>query len=364
MEDNWSVTFSSEKTQKFYHHSLKMEIAEQLFKVGLILPRVPDPESELLSYMIKSKFNSEDLERRRQLCPDLFLIGTNLVWEHFDLNLSQRIFLLEEFPGETFSTPQECQEFLERPNFYLANLLDGIEGDDLLGNPYNEMVNSILFIQITPGDPLGEYTPYSLEEIIMSFLYHTDFVNPKRHPQKFSQKEIKRIKKLVSDLQHISEEAKYFLDIIDTVDAKLNGRIKEITDIQPDQAVKEFMTNLLETGMLMRGWSSGGKYPLESEQCKGMIDESRVLENLVQLRESESICLGLPLFRYRAGFEMSTQACQGYTIGERVNLILRNETVYSCIRMSSNWLVATANYYLNHYFKENSFDIAQLEWIA
>lgn len=341
-----------------------MEFAEQLFKVGLILPKIVDAETELLSYMIKSKFNSEELERRRQLCPELFLIGTNLVSEHFDLNLSQRDFLLQEFPGETFSTPQECQEFLERPNFYLANLLDQIQGDDLLGNPYNEMAESILFIQIAPGNPLGKYIPYSLEEITMSFLYHTDFVNPKRHPQKFSQREIQRIKKLVGDLQDVSEEAKYLLDIIDTVDAKLNGRIKEITNIQPDQAVKEFMSTLLEVGMLMRGWSGQSNYPLESEQCKGTIDDSRILENLFQLKESGSICLDLPLFRYRSGFEMSTQACQGYTIGERLNIILKNETVYSCIRMSSNWLVATAHYYLDHYFKENPFELSRLEWIA
>jgi hypothetical protein len=341
-----------------------MEIVDDLFKIGLILPSLPDLREELLSYKIKSKFSSPELEKRKQLCPDLFMIGTNLVNGNFDLNLSQRSFLLEEFPGETFSTPEECQEFLNIPNFYLANLLDEIEGDDLLGNAYRDMINSIVFIQIIPGDPLGEYTPYSLEEIIMSFLYHMDYINPKRYPEKFNQKEIQRIKKLVSDLQHTIEPAKYFLDIIDTVDAKLNGRIKEITDIHPNESVKVFMDGLLKVGMMMRGLFVDNKYPLKSDQCKGKIDDSVIIEKLFELKEINSICLGLPLFKYRGGYEMSSQSCQGYTIGDRIDIILKNETTYSCIRMSSNWFTSTAHYYLNQYFNLKPFDIEKLDWIA
>jgi len=67
---------------------------------------------------------------------------------------------------------------------------------------------------------------------------------------------------------------------------------------------------------------------------------------------------------YEGRFEMSSNKSQGYTIGERLSIVLRNENNFACIRMSSNWFAASAWYYLNLYFDVQPFDIKELDWIT
>lgn len=139
------------------------------------------------------------------------------------------------------------------------------------------------------------------------------------------------------------------------------------------------LTNLLHSGMYMRGWMGpGSEYPV----IKAPVPIER--EPMVAVNVTNSIAdydkscrsLGkigtqindLPLVNYRDGhYQASISSQDGLTIGERMTIVKGGDTssnIASCIRLSSNWLCASAHKYLIGIGQPIPFDIFNLRYIS
>src|SRR5438093_207691 len=77
-----------------------------------------------------------------------------------------------------------------------------------------------------------------------------------------------------------------------------------------------------------------------------------------------TLIINLPLVIYRDGaYQTSNEARNGYTIGERVNIVKKGNSTgntASCIRLSSNWICSTAHKYIVSLGFPAPFDIFNL----
>ena len=84
--------------------------------------------------------------------------------------------------------------------------------------------------------------------------------------------------------------------------------------------------------------------------------------------DTKAFLLDLPVYAYRQGaFQATTDPQRGRTIKEKLQVISSNasgENVWACIRISSNWVVATAFLYLHMIGERLPFDIRQLDYIS
>jgi hypothetical protein len=145
------------------------------------------------------------------------------------------------------------------------------------------------------------------------------------------------------------------------------------------QAIIKTLNNLLHAGMYMRGWDGPGHempvikapVPIEKEPIVA-INVTKAIADY----ESASRSLGkigvqinsLPLVFCRDGqYQVSNSDRDGRTIGERINIVKGGESISnmaSCIRLSSNWLCASAHKYLTALGQPPPFDIFHLRHIA
>lgn len=198
------------------------------------------------------------------------------------------------------------------------------------------------------------------------------------------------------------EFLKAAMRIVDMRDVELSEHANEILKLgQTNEKVKEQAAHsfykLLELGMYMRGWkvasasasaSAGGAaavYPLSSvstliEPENQPLIDLNVTEALrsyeeavsqIEDREMRRLVKSAPLLKvvYKScppHFASTVNMEQGFTIEDRINIIKEGTdgSIFSCMRMSSNFLVASSFYYLTaSLFKDPGFDISQLEEI-
>ena len=130
--------------------------------------------------------------------------------------------------------------------------------------------------------------------------------------------------------------------------------------------------------MFMRTWKGPGEeYPLggcpiddqdlideNTERSIGYFNEK--CERLKTRYDMKS----LPLFKYSRvdnKFNISADTFDGLSIGERLHILLQGENelrMSSCARMTSNWIVSTAYYYLDIINRRPNFNIINLTMIA
>ena len=346
------------------------DIVERLFLMDIILP--PGPR-HLIFWHIQTDHTFGGLETRRKLCPQLFEVGSNVIndphYLHLNISCSQK--LRKHFPGIKVKTIEQINTFATSPTLYLVNDRSQLTGDDVLGNTYSELVDIIL-LRIFPGNPTGPYQIYSIQELIMTFLMYHEFIDPHDAPNQFSISEIRRLDYLLSNVEQTNVQAACLIDVIDSVysgalrRSHLIESMKQYVEDHPEFA-KDFFYQLLYIGFKMRGWSGEGEYPLRSIDTSGTIDFDDLQDDILEFRVGigEDHRLGdLPIFLYRNKFEMSSSENHGYSITERVDIVLKNEDNNACIRLTSNWFLATSWYYLDMYFGEQPFDITEADYIT
>lgn len=144
-------------------------------------------------------------------------------------------------------------------------------------------------------------------------------------------------------------------------------------------AIIKALNNLLHAGMYMRGWNGPGhefpvvRAPVPSERepevavnvTKAIADFECAYRSLGRIG---SQLIALPLVQCRDGqYQVSNSDRDGRTIGERINIVKEGESISnmaSCIRLSSNWLCASAHKYLTALGQPAPFDIFHLRYIA
>ena len=145
--------------------------------------------------------------------------------------------------------------------------------------------------------------------------------------------------------------------------------------------VQTCFQRLMDMAMYMRSWTGQGTYPLQITPAlpENVVEENvqkainqfneacNKLENLLDSRDVsvKERLLNLPLIYYRnSAFQLSSSQSEGLTIGQRLNIVRQGASAsptVSCIRLTSNWFVATAYHYLQITGIMPPFQINQLK---
>lgn len=243
----------------------------------------------------------------------------------------------------------------------------------------------IITYGILDSNDLIALTP---EEITSFLRTHKDFRDFKNEGEILSERNLKKLillcksfplEESYTELLNTIRETKMLGNVI-------NARMKEFIsyfkgcDKTTKEKVNEIFDKLFELGMVMRGWNGESNYPLSEKDCSNYTEryeeiENRVTERMRKLNEhinsmsdtTKIIIKSLPLIKLSErdkSFYRSTNYDEGLSFYERLMLIsTKPESVYACLRLSSNYLVSTAQYYNVLINSKNYIDITKLEFI-
>lgn len=205
----------------------------------------------------------------------------------------------------------------------------------------------------------------TVEELVDFFKNKLAFVNPFNKDEKLSERCINKLYSL-----HF-KELKDVIDHIKRIDRQHNNIVKQVIRHKDKKKVITCLTNLLHLSFYMRGWEGKEEeIPLINTEVKD--------QNTVDFRVTEAINIfldsvkevntvgNLPLMHYENNnYTTSNDKEKGLTIMQRINIVRNdNDNVNSCIRLSSNWLLSSAYYYLTLMNEKPDFDINKMRIIA
>lgn len=226
------------------------------------------------------------------------------------------------------------------------------------------------------------------EEMSKFFRIHLDFRDFMNEGEMISDR---NIKKIISICRKFPHEDKH-QDLLRTInDIKVvvqlaNGKMREfITHARKcDNSIKikidSILQSLFNLGMHMRGWDGKGPYPLKRESCTNYSEryteiEIKVIESTKEiiaainiLPDSTKIIIKtLPLIKLNErdkSYYRNTNSDEGLTFYDRLTIILENpSSIYACLRLSSNYLASTAQYYNTIMNNKQFCNITELDYI-
>lgn len=252
--------------------------------------------------------------------------------------------------------------------------------------PFDEInPRYIISYGILDSNDLIALTP---EEIVSFLNVHKDFRDFRNEGEIMTERNIKKMILICKNFPH----EKSFTDLLYTIrDIRMlgnvvNSKMKEFISYLKgsDDATKENINKIFDKlfylGMYMRGWDGNSEYPLAEQKCRNYAErydkiERIVLDKVRDINESinslsdttKIIIKSLPLIKLSEkdkSYYRSTNYDEGLSFYERLMLISSNpESIYSCLRLSSNYLVSTAQYYNALVNSKNYIDIKDLEFI-
>jgi hypothetical protein len=252
--------------------------------------------------------------------------------------------------------------------------------------PFDEINKKhIISYGILDSNDLIALTP---EEIINFLKTHKDFKDFKNEGEILSERNLKKLILLCKNFPLEESYAELLSTIRETkmLGNVINARMKEFIsyfkgcDVTTKQKINDIFEKLFELGMTMRGWDGESDYPLSEKDCTNYEKryeeiENRVTERMRELNENinsmsdttKIIIKSLPLIKLSErdkSFYRSTNYDEGLSFYERLMLIsTKPESVYACLRLSSNYLVSTSQYYNVLLNSKNYIDINNLEFI-
>lgn len=137
----------------------------------------------------------------------------------------------------------------------------------------------------------------------------------------------------------------------------------------------EVLELLLETAFKMRGWKAGQPLPLEivpaSDPVEVSLEVSQCLTRLEALEKAHPAMVDkvyrLPLVEYKSGkYCPARSEREGFTLGDRLAIVRQGENtrnINSCIRVTSNWLLASCHRYLTALQRAPNFEVAKIRTI-
>lgn len=229
---------------------------------------------------------------------------------------------------------------------------------------------------------------YTIPELSFIFRSTKNFIDPSTNVR-FTDQSIEKLNKLCICMSNtdvpdeVKREVRTLTQEIYRVKHHLDGlsdeirRWVEVVEAHENKSdVISVLGMLLDVGMYMRTWKGPPEpYPLDSrnERDQDKIFElvnfamAKFMDNNDRLSEDVGI-LKLPLYVFERGnFVASTQGFEGLTIQDRINKVCKGEStpeMSSCIRMSSNWLIGSAYYYLQLLGCRPNFNIEDMHTIA
>ena len=292
---------------------------------------------------------------------------------------------------ELLQLAQLSPTFYEGPLPNLEILETPIDLDDVDAVPYGELLSY--------GCLNGNTKPITIMELTTQFDNSNAFSTPYIGESQFPRLAINKLKLLLQNLTHYRRNTdmpeqtmrrrEQLLRVIERIEfylANNDGTTLQLLTYHRNAnpttklAMITCLTELMRLGMYMRGWDgqSTTTYPIKQAPVPPE-QQGRVAVNVTDaIRRYESSIKslgtigtyinGLPLVRYRnAQFQTATNSTDGLTIGERVNIVKTGDVtsnVASCIRLSSNWLCASAYKYLMSLGIAQPFDIFHLAYVS
>lgn len=228
-------------------------------------------------------------------------------------------------------------------------------------------------------------TPEEITKFLRTHKEFKDFVN---EGEILSERNLKKLILICKSFPHEQKFNQLLCTIRDTktLGNVMNSKMKEFISYVKNceentkTQINSMFDSMFELGMMMRGWEDGKDFPLSSEQCSSYAEnydeiETRVMNSIKDLIESigtmsdatKMIIKSLPLIKLSEkdkSYYRNTNSDEGITFYERLMLISTNpDSIYSCLRLSSNYIVATSQYYNVLLNGKSYIDIAKLEFI-
>lgn len=231
-----------------------------------------------------------------------------------------------------------------------------------------------------------EMAVFTIEELIQYFKSKDAFVDPLSEGL-ISDEAMDKLGIICSGT--FSDTYEELQRVIDVIENKNKIKSKSINNLQLEACDDSKKTNfskyfriLFELGMYMRGWKvdDTDDFPLTSEMCNKASEEmdkiekninechQRLTELISEFSEKEkSVINALPLIKINGqrNIYISNNEQEGLTVSDRLKIIFKDtDNIHSCIRMSSNYLISSANYYLKFMVGEELLDIKTLDLIS
>lgn len=231
---------------------------------------------------------------------------------------------------------------------------------------------------VSYGSYLNGYRVYLVTELRDLFDNNKDFDNPAGGI--FSKKNIIELKRLsgIKSSKIPKEDRKKWQSLLSTIEsveehlrqcstyANRMTKIYKMANIDDKPKIKDLLEEIQWLAFNMRGWDGKGDWPIARvPPTNNELAVGRSYQNIKLLYSKVNIMdklgekiIRLPLIRYRDGnYSVSVDEKEGYTIHDRLQIVLEDKSIYACIRMTSNWLLASSYYYLTAIGFPPNYDI-------
>jgi len=237
--------------------------------------------------------------------------------------------------------------------------------------------------------------PITISELIDLFSANQNFTSPFGSEKVFTTTSIKKLKNILLCPHETNDNnvkidintliiRKKLLDLIMEIELTNDDLSKKLVSIYKNgnYLTKQYIENLLNIllilGMHMRGWLGKGSYPVQEAPVpydKEIEVALNVTQSIAKYKNEQNknkdvwgIIDKLPLVKYKDDeYLASKDKLNGFTIGERIEIVMKgrdNPTIYSCIRMSSNYICSSVHKYSLILGLPAPFDIFKLRHIA
>jgi hypothetical protein len=236
---------------------------------------------------------------------------------------------------------------------------------------------------------------HRLKDLCSQFKHDRNFTNPEVPTEVFSTITIKKLVLIIEknilyrDKDHIYDENIELLITIKGIllwrqncDCSKNFQIVYRQESPENKLlIIQYMKLVFEISMYMRGWKiSSEDYPILSEQCRTTKQDQVETKTIESLQQFELFSQKVPnklriqlqnlkLMKIQKSADGSiftpvVDDSEGLTIIGRINIVRKNESVKSCIRLTSNILAPTSYYYLFSINEAPLVDISNIEIIG
>lgn len=183
--------------------------------------------------------------------------------------------------------------------------------------------------------------------------------------EKYDKKTIEEIQGCCDVIENLKFMHQANFEFLNNVIQQFNNK----TSYKKDK-IRDGINKLYEATMFMRGWNGHNELPIENaHSTESESVQKRILESIFELDEinelTNNFIYSLPLMIWKNEFVQSVLEEQGLTIGERIELVKKGESVgiYSCVRMTSNVLGSSYCFYCRLFKMEPKFEIHRLSYI-
>lgn len=248
---------------------------------------------------------------------------------------------------------------------------------------------------ITYGSKNTELTPYLVSELISLFRANKDFSCPDRRGGVFSKESINKLRsiaksKIPPPIPGVFQGTQYTINNtwkqlvteiknVEMYQSSIEANCKKLKEQYNSSSsddkviIKSFLEQLRDCGMYMRAWRGiPNPYPVSKSICENSALTDRLTSESIgkftemcdKNKNIGTMINNLPLIRFKdLKYNASSDKNQGLTIGQRLAIVsrgTRDNNVYSCIRMSSNYICASAYLYLQTIGENPGFKIEDL----